>query len=86
MCTDGENTGYDSFLITKDGIKTRGIFKETEGGKIAYKNNLLEILQTNLGGDFNDFTKGDMKDIKKFRKVVDLAYDRGYHIYQLTEL
>ena len=86
MCTDRENTRYDSFLIIKDGIKKYDVFNEAECGKIAYKNNLLEILQANLGGDFNDFTESDMKDIKKFRKVVDLAYDRGYHIYQLTEL
>lgn len=80
MTTENELTMNDTFLIVD-----KNNLESSEKYILSYRKNLLKLLQAKSGG-FSEFNDNDLKDSRKFRKIVDIADDTGYWIFQLTRL
>lgn len=80
MTTENELTMNDTFLIVD-----KNNFESSEKHILSYRNNLLKQLKTK-SDNFSEFNDSDLKDSRKFRKIVDIADDTGYWIFQLTRL
>lgn len=80
MTTENELTMNDTFLIVD-----KNNFESSEKHILSYRNNLLKQLKTK-SDNFSEFNDSDLKDNRKFRKIVDIADDTGYWIFQLTRL
>lgn len=79
--TKEELTMNDSYLITKkkDNDKTEII-------KISYRTNLIPTLCAIDEEVFSKIENLNVNDIAQFRKIVSIAYENDYNIYQLTRL
>lgn len=79
--TKDELTNNNSYLITKEKDKDK-----TEIVKLSYRSNLINIFRDIDEEVFLKIEKLNVNDIVQFRKIVSIAYDNDYNIYQLTRL
>ena len=80
MPTENELTVNDTYLIVdkKNPNSNKNLI-------ISYRKNLLLQLKE-ISNDFLKFRNDDLDDSQKFRRIVDMADNKGYWIYQLTRL
>lgn len=79
--TANELTMNDSYLIVKS--------SENENGtiiKVSYRSNLIKAFQKIEPQVFSKIENLDVNKIVDFRKIVSIAGDFGYSLYQLTQL
>lgn len=74
--TENELTINDSYLITKG---------NNEIIKISYRSNLINAFE-NDKSVYSKIENLNVNDIAQFRKIVSIAYENDYNIYQLTRL
>lgn len=53
--------------------------------KVTYRKNLVEEIQRDNSGKFDEFNVSNMND-KTFEKFVDRAEENGYKIYRMIKL
>ena len=53
--------------------------------KLSYRSNLINAFE-NDKSVFSKIEKLNVNDIVQFRKIVSIAYENDYNIYQLTRL
>lgn len=70
----------DAYLITK-----RQENDKIEIIKLSYRSNLINAFE-NDKSVFSKIEKLNVNDIVQFRKIVSIAYENDYNIYQLTRL
>ena len=70
----------DTYLITK-----RQENDKTEIIKLSYRSNLINAFE-NDKSVFSKIENLNVNDIVQFRKIVSIAYENDYNIYQLTRL
>lgn len=75
-----ELTMNDAYLITK-----RQENDKIEIIKLSYRSNLINAFE-NDKSVFSKIEKLNVNDIVQFRKIVSIAYENDYNIYQLTRL
>lgn len=78
--TNNELTMNDAYLITK-----RQENDKIEIIKLSYSSNLINAFE-NDKSVFSKIEKLNVNDIVQFRKIVSIAYENDYNIYQLTRL
>lgn len=78
--TNNELTMNDTYLITK-----RQENDKTEIIKLSYRSNLINAFE-NDKSVFSKIENLNVNDIVQFRKIVSIAYENDYNIYQLTRL
>lgn len=78
--TNNELTINDTYLITK-----RQENDKTEIIKLSYRSNLINAFE-NDKSVFSKIENLNVNDIIQFRKIVSIAYENDYNIYQLTRL
>ena len=78
--TNDELTMNDAYLITK-----RQENDKTEIIKLSYRSNLINAFE-NDKSVFSKIENLNVNDIVQFRKIVSIAYENNYNIYQLTRL
>lgn len=78
--TNNELTMNDTYLITK-----RQENDKTEIIKLSYRSNLINAFE-NDKSVFSKIENLNVNDIIQFRKIVSIAYENDYNIYQLTRL
>ena len=78
--TNDELTMNDAYLITK-----RQENDKIEIIKLSYRSNLINAFE-NDKSVFSKIEKLNVNDIVQFRKIVSIAYDNKYNIFQLTRL
>lgn len=78
--TNDELTMNDAYLITK-----RQENDKTEIIKLSYRSNLINAFE-NDKSVFSKIENLNVNDIVQFRKIVSIAYENDYNIYQLTRL
>mgnify|MGYP000348476601 CR=1 FL=1 len=78
--TNDELTMNDAYLITK-----RQENDKIEIIKLSYRSNLINAFE-NDKSVFSKIEKLNVNDIVQFRKIVSIAYENDYNIYQLTRL
>ena len=71
-----EKTVNDSYLIIKNGELT----------KVSYRNNLKEVLLEKDSKVFESINGLNEDEIEDFRRIIQIAADNEYEIYQLTRL
>lgn len=71
-----EKTVNDSYLIIKNGELT----------KVSYRNNLKEVLLEKDSKAFESINGLNEDEIEDFRRIIQIAADNEYEIYQLTRL
>ncbi len=71
-----EKTVNDSYLIIKNGELT----------KVSYRNNLKEVLLEKDSRAFESINGLNEDEIEDFRRIIQIAADNEYEIYQLTRL
>lgn len=71
-----EKTVNDSYLIIKNGELT----------KVSYRNNLKEVLLEKDSRVFESINGLNEDEIEDFRRIIQIAADNEYEIYQLTRL
>ena len=71
-----EKTVNDSYLIIKNGELT----------KVSYRNNLKEVLLEKDSRAFESINGLNEDEIEDFRRIIQIAADNEYEIYQLTHL
>lgn len=71
-----EKTVNDSYLIIKNGELT----------KVSYRNNLKEVLLEKDSKAFESINGLNEDEIEDFRRIIQIAADNEYDIYQLTRL
>ena len=71
-----EKTVNDSYLIIKNGELT----------KVSYRNNLKEVLLEKDSRAFESIKSLNEDEIEDFRRIIQIAADNEYEIYQLTRL
>mgnify|MGYP004487193725 FL=1 len=71
-----EKTVNDSYLIIKNGELT----------KVSYRNNLKEVLLEKDSKVFESINGLNEDEIADFRRIIQIAADNEYEIYQLTRL
>lgn len=70
----------DAYLITE-----RQENDKIEIIKLSYRSNLINAFE-NDKSVFSKIEKLNLNDIVQFRKIVSIAYENDYNIYQLTRL
>lgn len=75
--TKDELTMNDSYLITKE---------INEIVRISYRSNLINTFRDIDEEVFSKIENLNVNDIVQFRKIVSIAYDNKYNIFQLTRL
>ena len=70
----------DAYLITE-----RQENDKIEIIKLSYSSNLINAFE-NDKSVFSKTEKLNVNDIVQFRKIVSIAYENDYNIYQLTRL
>ncbi len=70
----------DAYLITE-----RQENDKIEIIKLSYSSNLINAFE-NDKSVFSKIEKLNVNDIVQFRKIVSIAYENDYNIYQLTRL
>lgn len=75
--TSEELTMNDSYLIIKE---------NNEIVRISYRSNLINTFRDIDEEVFSKIENLNVNDICQFRKIVSIAYDNKYNIYQLTRL
>ncbi len=70
----------DAYLITE-----RQENDKIEIIKLSYRSNLINAFE-NDKSVFSKIEKLNVNDIVQFRKIVSIAYENDYNIYQLTRL
>ena len=75
--TNDELTMNDAYLITK-----RQENDKTEIIKLSYRSNLINAFE-NDKSVFSKIENLNVNDIVQFRKIVSIAYENNYNIYQL---
>lgn len=78
--TNDELTMNDAYLITK-----RQENDKIEIIKLSYRSNLINAFE-NDKSVFSKIENLNVNDIVQFRKIVSIAYENDYNIYQLTRL
>lgn len=78
--TNNELTMNDTYLINK-----RQENDKTEIIKLSYRSNLINAFE-NDKSVFSKIENLNVNDIIQFRKIVSIAYENDYNIYQLTRL
>ena len=78
--TNDELTMNDAYLITK-----RQENDKIEIIKLSYRSNLINAFE-NDKSVFSKIERLKVNDIVQFRKIVSIAYENDYNIYQLTRL
>ena len=81
IATNNELTMNDSYLIVKN--------SENENGtiiKVSYRSNLIKVFQKIEPQVFSKIENLDVNKMVDFRKIVSIAGDSGYSLYQLTQL
>ena len=78
--TNDELTMNDAYLITK-----RQENDKIEIIKLSYRSNLINAFE-NDKSVFSKIEKLNVNDIVQFRKIVSIANENDYNIYQLTRL
>lgn len=78
--TNNELTMNDAYLITE-----RQENDKIEIIKLSYSSNLINAFE-NDKSVFSKIEKLNVNDIVQFRKIVSIAYENDYNIYQLTRL
>lgn len=78
--TNDELTMNDAYLITE-----RQENDKIEIIKLSYRSNLINAFE-NDKSVFSKIEKLNVNDIVQFRKIVSIAYENDYNIYQLTRL
>ena len=78
--TNDELTMNDAYLITE-----RQENDKIEIIKLSYSSNLINAFE-NDKSVFSKIEKLNVNDIVQFRKIVSIAYENDYNIYQLTRL
>lgn len=78
--TNNELTMNDAYLITE-----RQENDKIEIIKLSYRSNLINAFE-NDKSVFSKIEKLNVNDIVQFRKIVSIAYENDYNIYQLTRL
>lgn len=78
--TNDELTMNDAYLITK-----RQENDKTEIIKLSYRSNLINAFE-NDKSVFSKIENLNVNDIVQFRKIVSIAFENDYNIYQLTRL
>ena len=71
-----EKTVNDSYLINKNGELT----------KVSYRNNLKEVLLEKDSRAFESINGLNEDEIEDVRRIIQIAADNEYEIYQLTRL
>ena len=71
-----DQTINDSYLIIKNGELT----------KVSYRNNLKEVLLEKDSRAFESIKSLNEDEIEDFRRIIQIAADNEYEIYQLTRL
>lgn len=71
-----DQTINDSYLIIKNGELT----------KVSYRNNLKEVLLEKDSRAFESIKSLNEDEIEDFRRIIQIAADNEYDIYQLTRL
>ena len=71
-----DQTINDSYLIIKNGKLT----------KVSYRNNLKEVLLEKDSRAFESINGLNEDEIEDFRRIIQIAADNEYDIYQLTRL
>ena len=79
--TSDELTMNDPYLITKKKENDN-----TEIIKLSYRSNLITTLCAIDKEVFSKIENLNVNDIVQFRKIVSIAYENDYNIYQLTRL
>ena len=79
--TSKELTMNDSYLITKKKENDK-----TEIIKLSYRSNLINTFRDIDEEVFSKIGNLNVNDICQFRKIVSIAYDNKYNIFQLTRL
>ena len=79
--TANELTMNDSYLIVKNGENENGTII-----KVSYRSNLINVFQKIEPERFSQIKDLDVNNIVDFRKIVSIAGDSGYSLYQLTQL
>ncbi len=79
--TANELTMNDSYLIVKNGENENGTII-----KVSYRSNLINVFQKIEPKMASEIKSLDVKKIVDFRKIVSIAGNFGYSLYQLTQL
>lgn len=82
-----ENSANDTYLILEKATGKCLNIGEDNRCRLAYRRNLPEVLSSIFSEDgITEFTVRDMNDSLVFRKMIKIADEKGYSIYQLTRL